>query len=123
MDNNMTEWFTGVIFGLSIVGIVAGLFGFFATFLERKIIFWICFIINVALFIIFLVINVGGTKLTSQFDGYEKANCASLFQYIDEDYLIKEMSCDSKYLFVNDNIENMQCPKYRITFVWEVNEK
>ena len=123
MDNNMPEWFTGGIFGLAIVGIVAGLFGFFATFLERKIIFWICFIINVALFIIFLVINVGGTKLTSQFDGYEKANCASLFQYIDEDYLIKEMSCDSKYLFVNDNIENMQCPKYRITFVWEVNEK
>ena len=123
VDNGMPTWFSGGLFGLGIIGIFTGVFGFLTILLERKTLLKIFCIINICLFIVFLIMNIGGTKLTAKFSGYLTANCVNLFKYIDEDYLVNELGCDSKYLFVNDNTENMQCPKYRIIYVWEVNEK
>ena len=123
IERGMIHWFAGGIFGLGIIGLVSGLFGFFITIMERKKLLMIFCFLNVGMCLIFLVMNVGGASLVSKFRGYSNADCLNLYKYFDERYLIDKMDCDSKYLFVNDNIENMQCPKHRITFAWEVNEK
>lgn len=123
IERGMIHWFSGGIFGLGIIGLVSGLFGFFITLMERKKLLMIFCFLNVGMCLIFLVMNVGGASLISKFSGYSNADCLNLYKYIDEWYLIDKMDCDSKYLFVNDNIENMQCPKHRITFAWEANEQ
>ena len=75
------------------------------------------------LFIILSIIFTGGSKAFGlKFDDYKTANCNSLFKFISEDYLIKNKDCKEKYLFSQNNLQNMKCPKERIMINWEETE-
>ena len=56
------------------------------------------------------------------FKGYATAECNVLYKYVDENFLVNEMQCDSKYLFVSDELKDIQCPKHRIVLDWEDTE-
>ena len=66
--------------------------------------------------------NIYTIKLTRHFKGYATAECNVLYKYVDENFLVNEMQCDSKYLFVSDELRDIQCPKHRIVLDWEDTE-
>ena len=122
IESATPNWVAGGLLGLGIVGIFLGLYGFVAFLLERKTLIWIFFSINVAMFVISLIMNIYTIKLTSHFKGYTTAECNVLYKYVDESFLVDEMQCDSKYLFVSDELKDIQCPKHRIVLDWEDTE-
>ena len=76
------------------------------------------------LLIILSIVFTGGSKAFGlKFDDYKSASCNSLFKFISEDYLIKNRDCSGKYLFSQNTLNNMQCPKDRIMINWEETEK
>ena len=122
IESATPNWVAGGLLGLGIVGILLGLYGFIAFLLERKTLIWIFLSINVAMFIISLIMNIYTIKLTRHFKGYATAECNVLYKYVDENFLVNEMQCDSKYLFVSDELRDIQCPKHRIVLDWEDTE-
>ena len=70
------------------------------------------------------MVFTGGSKAFGlKFGDYRTASCNSLFKFISEDYLIKNKDCKEKYLFSQNNLKDMQCPKDSIMINWEETER
>lgn len=122
IDESMPGWVTGGLFGIGIVGLFIGLFAFFITFIEHKKLLYVYSIISVIMCIILILLNIGGTMISANFQGYLDAECNSLFSYVDQEYLIKQTHCKNKYLFTTKSLDNLQCPKYRVVVAWEYDQ-
>ena len=123
LDEYKLHWvILGCIF-VSCLGIVLS-YGFFYMFFTENIKLIKYFKYFGVLFIILSMVFTGGSKAFGlKFGDYKTASCNSLFKFISEDYLIRNKDCKMKYLFNQNNLKDMQCPKERIMINWEETER
>ena len=122
LDEYKLHWaILGNIF-VACFGIILS-YGFFYMFFTENIKLIKYFKYFGILFILLSIVFTGGSKAFGlKFDDYKNANCNNLFKFISEDYLVKNKDCKMKYLFNQNNLKDMQCPKNRIMINWEETE-
>ena len=123
LDEYRLSW---VAIGLIIVGIInliMSFFGFYVIYIENKKYLKVFNILCLIFFFGFTFFAVGAKALGLKFDDYKTAKCNNIFKFISQDYLTYNNDCSSKYLFSNNTLDNMICPKERIMINWEVTEK
>ena len=122
LDEYKLHWvILGNIF-VACFGIILS-YGFFYMFFTENIKLIKYFKYIGILFILLSMVFTGGSKVYGlKFDDYKNANCNNLFKFISEDYLVKNKDCKDKYLFSQNDLKDMQCPKNRIMINWEETE-
>ena len=123
LDEFKLSWVTTGLIIVSIVGVIMSYIGFFVVYTENKKYLKIFNILCIVFFVGFAVFAVGAKALGLKFDDYKMARCNTLFKFISEDYLINNNDCSSKYLFSQETLDGILCPKERIMINWEQTEK
>ena len=123
LDEFKLSWVTTGLIIASIVGVIMSFIGFFIIYTENKKFLKIFNIACLIFFFGFAVFAVGAKALGLKFDDYRSARCNTLFKFISEDYLIYNDDCSSKYLFSQQKLDGIICPKERIMINWEKTEK
>ena len=123
LDEYTLNW---VILGNIIVagiGIIISCIYFYMFYTENLKLINFFYYFGFLLIILSMVFTGGAKAFGLKFDDYKGASCNSLFKFISEDYLVKNRDCSGKYLFSQNTLNNMQCPKDRIMINWEETEK
>lgn len=117
--NDMPEWVPLGLLIVAVVALVIGVLGFVASFFE-SLSFLNIFMVIVGVFTVgILVVGSFGAYFVSNIDSFVEAKCDKLFLYMGEKYLKEHCGCESKYLFVSEDLPEDNCPKDRVIFAWE----
>ena len=119
LDKAMPDNFPIVLIVAGVFGILVSIFGFVGNFLENKTLikhFAILSIISAVILIITLV-----TSISSTVSFKDEYSCKDLLEDVGQVYALEILKCDRKYTFVQNTLENMKCPKYRIVGAWDIN--
>ena len=117
--NDMPEWVPMGLLVMAVIALVIGVLGFVASFFESQS-FLNIFLGVVGVFtVVILIIGSFGAYFVSNIDSFVDAKCDKLFLYMGEQYLKDHCDCESKYLFVSEELPEDTCPKDRIIFAWE----
>ena len=117
--NDMPEWVPMGLLVMAVIALVIGVLGFVASFFESQS-FLNIFLGVVGVFTVaILIIGSFGAYFVSNIDSFVDAKCDRLFLYMGEQYLKDHCDCESKYLFVSEELPEDNCPKDRIIFAWE----
>ena len=123
LDEYKLNWVElGLIF-VGIFGIIISAFYFYMFYTENIKYFKFFNYFGLLIIILSMVFTGGAKAFGLKFDDYKKASCNNLFKFISEDYLVKNKDCNQKYLFSQNNLEDIQCPKERIMINWEKTEE
>ena len=123
LDEFKLKW---VIIGLimsSLLGVILSIVYFYMFYTDNIKLMEIFNYLGILLIISFIVFSAGAKAFGLKFQDYKTANCNNLFKFISEDYLVKNKDCSRKYLFSQDSLKDMECPKERIIINWEETEK
>ena len=123
LDEFKLKW---VIIGLiisSLLGVVLSIVYFYMFYTDNLKLMKIFNYLGILLIIFSAVFAAGAKAFGLKFQDYKTANCNNLFKFISEDYLVKNKDCSKKYLFSQDTLKDMECPKERIIINWEETEK
>lgn len=118
IDKAMPECFPEVLIFAGIASICISILGFVGSYYENKKVIHVFAILSVISSVLLLTTFIASILISNSFT--ENYECKDLLDNIGQNYAIEMLDCDKKYLFIQDSIDNMQCPKDRIVNAWEV---
>jgi hypothetical protein len=119
IDRGMPSWFPPTLIITAAITISLSILGFFGFFQENKSIINIFSYLSVFITAFTFTMFVSSAVFTSAFD--TNVECKDLMDYFDQDFTMNNLGCTRKYMFVQNNLDNIQCPRDRIVSAWEVN--
>ncbi len=122
LDEYKLNWVIIGLITLSCIGVFMSALYFYIFYTENLKLIKIFNYVTILLIISCIIFARGAKAFGSKFEDYTKASCNTIFKFISEDYLIKNNDCNTKYLFSEDSLYGIKCPKERIMINWEETE-
>ena len=119
IEKNFVSWLPMSLIVSSSVVICIGIIGYVgATKKSVKILIAECVIsiLFIGTFIVFSICSVISANSLEKYGDYQ---CPVLMNYFNNDYVRENLKCD-KYSQVEEEIDELNCPKSRIVLAWEV---
>lgn len=114
-------WLPPVLITLAVISIILSILGFIGGNLEKKELLnpfmWSC----IAFSALIVICAISFFTFSGKFQELFENKCYALMDIINQDYLIKYIECENKYVFTTDKFEDIACPKNRIANFWEIN--
>ena len=123
LDEHRLLWVTAGLILVGMIGTIMSIYGFYLIYSEKKMHFKIFTYLCLLFFVGSVFFAIGAKALGLKFKDFKEVNCNNLFKFISEDYLLYNNDCSSKYLFSQNSLDNIICPKERIMINWELTEK
>ena len=108
---------------ISCISIIFYIFGYFSMIKENKSVYkiYIWFLVIFSIIFIFLFVYLFTLSIKFRNTYLDNNYDYSLTDEIHEKFLIDYIGCENKYVIITDYLEEMICPKYRISSYWEFN--
>jgi len=120
-EQDVADWIPNALFIVSIITILVSIIGFIAHYSENKDYLTIFGAVSVCFTIAILVFSVVAFKYSGNIQSLFMQRCNYLIDLVEENFLIESLGCPNKYSQKNLVMEELNCSKNRILYIWENN--